>query len=228
MGAAVEDREQRQLGVSGGEGVGDVGGLGAGEGAHGVDEAAAGFEGGGGVFEKLALELGEFSDVGGRGGPAVVGMALPGAHAAARSVEEDTVEFRFRWQHGAAAPLDGAGVVGLGAGGPFAQVGEATGGAVAGPDDAFAAHEVGEVKGLAALAGAGIPPSFAGHGGAGVADELGGEVLDLEEAVVKFVGLEEVFGAGVAEGVGGGRGGGRAGAEGAGHGGAMGVRHAYP
>src|ERR1035438_7372219 len=47
-------------------------------------------------------------------------------------------------------------------------------------DKALVSHQVREVKRLSALAGAGVPPGFAGLRRAGVADELRREVLDLE------------------------------------------------
>jgi hypothetical protein len=58
-----------------------------------------------------------------------------------------------------------------------------------------------EVERLAAFAGAGVPPRLAGLRGGGEADELRGEVLDLEFAGFELLGLEKVLRAGEAEGV---------------------------
>lgn len=52
-------------------------------------------------------------------------------------------------------------------------------------DDAFAAHERGEVEGFAACAGAGVPPAFAGIGVADQRDGLGGEILNFKLAAEK-------------------------------------------
>src|SRR5690606_14029297 len=153
-----------------------------------------------GVAEELELDLGEFLDVVERGGPAGVGVALPGADAGAGGVDEDAVELGLGGEHGAAVPDDGAVVENLGAGGAFAQVGEAAGVAVAGPDEAAVVHEIGEVEGFAALTGAGVPPGFAGLGRAGVADELRAEVLDFEEALFELRHDVQVARAGVALG----------------------------
>jgi hypothetical protein len=55
---------------------------------------------------------------------------------------------------------------------------------------------------LAALAGAGVPPRLARLGRAGDADQLGGQVLDLELPLGELFGAEKVLRAGEVEGVG--------------------------
>src|SRR5262245_60496541 len=115
-------------------------------------------------------------------------VALPGTDAAARCVEEDAVEFRLGWELVATIPCRRAAVENFGPGGALLELGQTTRRAIAGPEHALVLHEVGEVHGLAAFAGAGVPPSLAGLGCARVADELRSEVLDLELAALEFRG----------------------------------------
>ena len=197
----MREGEGFEVVVGGGEGVGDGGGLAAGERADGVDEFAAGFEGGGDVFEECALDCGEFADVVERGGPAGVGIALPGADAAAGSVDEDAVEFGFGGETRAAVPRGGAEVENVSAGGAAFERFEAARVSIGRPDETLVLHEVGEVKGFAALAGTGVPPRLLRRGRGGDAHELRGEVLDFEGAGVEGGGEEKVLVAGVAESV---------------------------
>jgi hypothetical protein len=150
---------------------------------------------------------GEFGHVGRGSGPTRVGVALPGADAAAGGVEEDAVEFGLGGEAGGAVPEGGAVVEKFGAGGAAFEGVDALFVAVGGPDDAFVHHEIGEVEGFAAFTGAGVPPRFAGLGGGGDADELGGEILDLEFAGLKLFGFEKIGDAREAHGVGRARGG---------------------
>src|SRR4051812_35899723 len=99
-------------------------------------------------------------------------ITLPRAHTAARCIDEDAVEFRLGWRLGRTIPWCDAIIENLGAGGTAFERIETAGMAIAGPNGAFAGHQVGEVQGLAALAGAGVPPRLAGFGRTGVADEL--------------------------------------------------------
>ena len=89
------ERERIEFRVCGAEGVGDGGGLAAGERADGVDEATAGLQGDDDVVQECELSGGELADFFGRGGPAGVRIALPSADAAARGIEEDAIEFCF-------------------------------------------------------------------------------------------------------------------------------------
>lgn len=158
------------------------------------------------MVEHRELGGGEFGDVGGGGGPAGVGVALPSADATARGVEEDAVEFGFSGEAGGAVPKGGAVIEKFRAGGAALKGLDTFLVAVGGPDEALVHHEVGEVERFAAFASAGIPPGLAGKGRGGDADELRGEVLDFESAGFKRFGFEEIVGAGEAEGVGGERG----------------------
>src|ERR1019366_3051134 len=90
------------------EGVGNCGRLAACERADGVDQPAAGLERTGEVIEQRELYGGEFAHVVGRGRPTRVRVALPRAGAAARGVEENTVEFGFRREFRGAVPERGA------------------------------------------------------------------------------------------------------------------------
>ncbi len=199
----MREGEGFEVVVGGGDGTGDGGGFAAGERADGVDEFAAGFERGDDVFEEGALDGGEFEDVVDRGVPAGVGIALPGADAAARSVDEDAVEFGFGGEARAAVPGGGAEIEDVGAGGAALEGFQAARVAVGGPDEALVLHEVGEMQGFSAFAGAGVPPSLFGRGRGGDADELRGEVLDFEGAGVEGGGEEEILVAGVTQRVGG-------------------------
>ena len=192
LGRAAEYRKGFELGMGRGEGLGDCGGLAAGQGADGVDEPAAGLERAGDMVEQLGLEVGEFAHILECRAPAGVGIALPGADAAAGGVDQDAVEFRFGRKEGAAIPVDRAVVEDLGPTGPLSQRGQAAGGPVAGPDHALVFHLVGQMQGLAAFTGAGVPPGFAGLGPAGEADQLRREVLDFEKTLVKLVRAEEI------------------------------------
>ena len=89
------ERERIEFRVCGTEGVGDGGGLAAGERADGVDEATAGLQGDDDVVQECELSGGELADIFWCGGPAGVRIALPSADAAARGIEEDAIEFCF-------------------------------------------------------------------------------------------------------------------------------------
>jgi len=56
------------------------------------------------------------------------------------------------------------------------------------------------VKGFSAFAAAGIPPGLGAERRAGVADDLGGEILDFEEAFFELLRFEEIARASVADG----------------------------
>ena len=189
--------------MGGGEGLGDAGGLAPGEGADRVDQAAAGFERTGHLLEQAALHDGQLLDVVERGGPSGVGVAGPGAEAGAGGVDEDAVELRLGGQVVGRLPGGETVVVELGAAEAALEILETALGAVAAPERALVGHLVGEVERLAAFAGADVPPGLAGLRGAEGADDLRGEILDLERAGVEGLGDVEVGRAGVAQGVGG-------------------------
>ena len=144
----------------------------------------------------------EFVDVLQGRGPTGVWIAVPGADAAARGVEEDAVEFGFGGERGAAIPYAGSIIEEAGAPGAALKLFEAPFSTVAGPDEAFVVHEVAEVESFAAFARAGVPPGLAGNGLADKADGLGVDVLEFESAGVEFFGAEEVLIAKVLEDVG--------------------------
>ena len=125
-----------------------------------------------------------------------------GADAAAGGVQKNAVEFSLGGEAGGAVPESGAVVEKFGAAGAAFEGVDALFVAVGGPDDAFVHHEIGEVEGFTAFTSAGIPPRFAGCRGGGDADELGGEILDLEFAGLKLFGFEKIGDAREADGVG--------------------------
>jgi hypothetical protein len=128
-----------------------------------------------------------------------VWVALPGADAAAGGVEEHAIELRLGGQPRAAVPSGGAEVENARAGRAAAEGREPPRIAVRRPEQALVAHQVGKVQELAALPGASVPPSFARLGRAGVADELGGEVLDFKGPAMEGRSEKEVLSAPVAE-----------------------------
>jgi len=124
------------------------------------------------VIEQLLLDAGQFTDVSRRDRPAGVRMPLPGADPGAGCIDEHAVETRFGRRSWTAIPGDGAVIEHLGAGGAFLENLDPAHRPVAGPDEPLVLHEVGEVQRLAAFAGAGIPPRFAGRRVAGMTDQL--------------------------------------------------------
>ncbi len=69
------------------------------------------------------------------------------------------------------------------------------------PDQTLIVHHIGEMQGLAAFTGAGIPPRLSSGGEGGEADELRREVLDLEFAFVEVRRAEEILFTFVAHGI---------------------------
>ena len=69
---------------------------------------------------------------------------------------------------------------------------------VGGFHDAPVFHEVGQLEGLSAPSGAGVPPLLSGAWGADEAHGLGGQVLDFEASLPESLGSPEVC-AGVPE-----------------------------
>src|SRR5688572_12702951 len=128
-----------------------------------------------------------------------MGIALPGADAAAWRVDEDAVEFRLGRELRGSVPRGGAVIEKLRAGGAAFQHLQAAFAAIGGPDHALVRHEVGEMKQFSALAGAGVPPRLTRLRRASVADELRSEILDLEGATVKRGGQKQILRAGVTQ-----------------------------
>ena len=181
--------------VGGGEGVGDGGGLAAGEGTDGINKTTAGLERAANAGEQGELGGGEFADVFGGRGPPGVGVALPRADATAGGIDEDTVELSLGGKFIGAVPQGDAIVENLGASGAAFQGLESAHIAIAGPNDALIGHEIGEVEGFPALARAGVPPRFSRSRRGGVANELGGEILDFKLAGFKLFRLKKILGA---------------------------------
>src|ERR1019366_8682445 len=90
--------------MRGGKRIGDRRRLAARERADRIDEPATGLERAGDMVEHRELGGGKFAHVVGRSRPARVRVALPGADAAARGIEEDAVELLLRRELGAAIP----------------------------------------------------------------------------------------------------------------------------
>src|SRR5664279_4507874 len=114
-------------------------------------------------------------------------MALPGADAAARRINEDAIETRPGRHRRTATPRHGSVIEHLGAGGAFLQDVDPAHRTVAGPDQPLILHEVGQMQRFAAFARAGIPPGFAGRWRAGMADQLRSQVLDFELAPLEWL-----------------------------------------
>src|SRR5664280_1530536 len=127
-------------------------------------------------------------------------MALPGADSAAGCIDEDAIETRFGRRLRAAIPRHGAVIKHLGAGGAFLQDLEPADRPVAGPDEPLVLHEIGQMQRLAAFAGEGVPPRFAGRRRTRMANHLRSQVLDFELAPLEWLGEKQILRAGVAKG----------------------------
>src|SRR5262245_30847840 len=101
-----------------------------------------------------------------------MGIALPGADAAARRVDENAVEASLRRQLRGAIPDGGAKIEDRRACRASFEDLEPPHVAIGGPDHPFVRHQIGEMQQLAALAGAGIPPRLARMWRARVAHKL--------------------------------------------------------
>lgn len=159
-------------------------------------------------------------------------MALPGSQAGAGRVHQDPVEADAAGQGidgsgvrfhrggglgglgsfargvfdvggGEGIPETPADVKSAGSSGAAAEMGQAPGSAIAGPNHPAILHKIGQVHCLAAFAGAGVPPGFTRLGCGDFGDQLGGQVLNLETTFLEGRGMEEVGGPQVSEGIGG-------------------------
>ncbi len=160
----------------------------AAEGAGGAEEEAAGADVLRETGEEFLLKGSGVGDLGGRGGPLEMRGAAPGAGAAARGVDEDAVVEIG----GGGCGAENADVFQVGASGAGGEFGEGGGADIVRVDFGGGAEEVGELKGFAAGAGAGVEPATARRKRGGFEEKLGAEVLDFDEAVGVRGGLGDV------------------------------------
>lgn len=154
------------------------------------------------MIEQGQLRGGQFPYVVGCRTPAGVRVALPGTDAAARGVKEDAVEFGFGRKSSGPIPERGAVIEKFRAGRPAFERVEPLVVAIRGPDEALVHHQVGEMKRLAAFAGAGVPPGFPRQRSGSAADELRTKVLNFEFTGFELFGFEKILCAGETESVG--------------------------
>src|SRR5258708_6673434 len=193
------ERIRGEFRMRGGEGFGDRGRLRAGERADRIDEPAAGLERARDIVEQQPLHDGEFPDVLWLRGPPGVRIALPGADTGARRIDQDAVELGLGRELDATLPRRGAQIEDLSAGRALLELGEPAVRTVGRPDQSFVPHQVGEMHGLAALAGARVPPRLASLRGGAETHGLRSDVLDFAFTPLEFLRAIKVGQTGVAQ-----------------------------
>src|SRR5271169_2285314 len=145
------------------------------------------------MVEQAFLNRLQFLHVLQGGGPARMGIPLPGSNPAAWRIHQNSIKLCLGRQSRSSIPGGHAIIENLCSRRAQLQPAQPPFSAVAGPNAAFAGHQVGEMQSLAAFACTGIPPDLAGPRVAKSANDLRTDVLQFEFGSMKFRSAEQVL-----------------------------------